>query len=59
MKVRTDLKTGNLLNDLSRQSQQAVSTAAGYLMDTRKDVLNFGQNTINQARQALASLIKL
>jgi len=59
MKVKTGLNAGNLLSDTTNEAKQAVSSAVGYLRDTRDDVIDFASSELGKVRSAWQSLASL
>ncbi len=59
MKVKTDLRAGSIFNDAASQAKDTVTSATQYLMDTRQNILDIGQAKLNQAREAVQTLVTL
>lgn len=51
MKVRTDLRAGNVINDASASLQNTVQNISGYAGDQKDRFVSWSQKEVNRVRR--------
>lgn len=59
MKVKTNLKAGGIMENLTGQAKQVVSTGVNFYENSRQGVVDFGQTQVDRVRKAWQALSEL